>query len=306
MRQTYGDVTAEYRAIHDGVALVRGAHDLCWVEGPDTVPFLQGILSQDLDAIPAGTVGRSLLLSPQGKLGALLWLAVGEEKVGVVTDAGDGATVAETLGYYRIRVKAEIRVDERPLHELWGPGADDLGGAWTDLDGVARIDLSVPGLRRVLVAGEIDPPPGAVPAGELAVTASRVEVGEPVMGRDVDEKTIPQESGMAGAAVSFTKGCYLGQELVARIDSRGRVNRHLRGVVLRANVLPPEGATVVAGDREVGSLTSVSESLAVKAPVGLSLVRREVEPGDEVVIRWDGGEAPAVVEELPLLGDTRE
>lgn len=303
MKPSHGDVTAEYRAIHDGVALVRDAHDLLWVEGPDAGSFLQGILSQDIEAIGPGGVGRSLLLSPQGKLQALLWLAVGEDRVGIVTDGGLGAAVAEALGYYRIRVKAEIRADDRPVHELWGPDAPELGGTWTDDGHVVRIDLSLPGLRRILVAGGT-PPPEAVPAGALAVTASRVEVGEPVMGRDVDEKTIPQEAGITDVAVSFTKGCYLGQELVARIDSRGRVNRHLRGIVLRSNVLPPEGAVVAVGTGEVGTVTSVSESLAVKAPIGLSLVRREVEPGSEVTIRWEGGEAPAVVEALPLVGNT--
>ncbi len=121
------------------------------------------------------------------------------------------------------------------------------------------------------------------------------------MGVDVDERTIPQEAGVVEETVSFTKGCYLGQELVARIDSRGHVNRLLRGVVIETNVLPPEGAGLWMDDRQVGAITSVAESLTVRAPVGLALVRREVSPGDRVEVRWDQGTAPAMVSELPLV-----
>jgi folate-binding protein YgfZ len=138
------------------------------------------------------------------------------------------------------------------------------------------------------------------PAGSIAATTVRIEAGEPLMGVDVDEKTIPQETGLTDVAVSFTKGCYLGQELVARIDSRGRVNRHLRGMTLVENVIPPEGAVVMAGDVEAGVITSVGESLTMRAPVALGILRREAEPGATVEIRWDGGAATAVVREVPL------
>ena len=133
------------------------------------------------------------------------------------------------------------------------------------------------------------------------MSSVRGETGEPVMNIDVDEKTIPQESGLVPASVSFTKGCYLGQELVARIDSRGHVNRHLRGIVMTTNVLPPDGAEVWRDDRMCGTLTSVSESLGVMAPIALCLLRREVEPGTEVEVRWEGGTTPAIAKELPLL-----
>ncbi len=141
---------------------------------------------------------------------------------------------------------------------------------------------------------------GAMAAGRLAADAVRIEAGEPLMGVDVDEGTIPQESGLVPEAVAFDKGCYLGQELVARIDSRGHVNRHLRGVKLGSNVLPPSGAELWSGDRPVGAVSTVAESLELRAPVALALVRREVEPGETVEVRWEGGTAPAQVLELPL------
>ena len=158
-------------------------------------------------------------------------------------------------------------------------------------------------LPRYLVTGA-DPgrleEAGAVPAGALAVDAVRIEAGEPIAGRDVDDATIPQEAGLVAESVSFTKGCYLGQELVARIDSRGRVNRHLRGIVVGDAVIPPIGAVLRMDGGEVGTLTSVAESLTVRAPIGLALVRREVEPGTAVEVAWPGGAARAEVRELPL------
>lgn len=302
MRPSYGDVRGEYAALREAVAVVEGGHDLVWVEGPEAVSFLQGIVSQDVEALAQGRVARSFLLGPQGKLRALLWLLRGEERVGIVTDPGHGGRVADDLDRYRIRVKAEIRADPRPMWELWGPGSAAGGppsGRWVDRDGLLRAALPSPALPRVVMTGG-SPPEGVTRAGELALTAARVEAGEPVFGRDVDERTIPQETGLVSEAVSFTKGCYLGQELVARIDTRGRVNRHLRGLSITRNLLPPEGAAVYAGDREVGAITSVAEGPL--SPIGLALLRREVEPGDEVEVRWDGEGVPAIVRALPFGG----
>jgi folate-binding protein YgfZ len=125
-------------------------------------------------------------------------------------------------------------------------------------------------------------------------TALRIEAGEPVMGVDVDEKTIPQETGLVGDAVSFTKGCYLGQELVARIDTRGRVNRHLRGLLLREATFP--GTVVTVGAEEVGSVSSVAWSERLSANVGLALLKRTVQPGETVAVADGSG----LVVELPF------
>ncbi len=302
-RPSYGDVTAEYRALRNAVAVVEATHDLVLVEGPDAGSFLQGILSQDIEAMIPGEVARSFLLNPNGKLTALLWVLRGSERVGLFTDRGMGSTVSEALNYFRIRVKAEVVLDERPTWALVGPDAGatlDLGDRWAERDGSILAPAPLPGLPRVLVAGDL-PVSGLPRAGSIAMTSVRVEAGEPVMDVDVDEKTIPQETGLVPESVSFTKGCYLGQELVARIDSRGHVNRHLRGIVMTRNVLPPDGAEVWFGDRMSGTLTSVSESLGVMAPIALCLLRREVAPGTEVEVRWEGGSTPAIAKELPLL-----
>lgn len=292
---SYGDVTSEYLAARSEAGQVAGLYDLVWFVGVDAVGFLDSLLSQNVADQPPGTVRRSFLLGPRGKLTALLWVLRGEERVGLLADAGYGEVVATTLDRYRIRVDTEIELDPRPLLTVVGPQSPPVEG-WVD-DGELAAGLPLAGNRRSVVTSDL----GFRPVGRLAWTAVRVEAGEPLMGVDVDSSTIPQETGLVPDAVDFDKGCYLGQELVARIASRGHVNRRLMGVRIGTNVIPPAGAQLVVGDRAVGALTSPAESLSLRCPVGLSLVRREVAAGDEVQIRWEGGSAPARVDDLPLL-----
>ena len=305
--ESFGDVTAEYAAARTSAAVVGPVHDLIWAVGPDAISFLDGQISQDVAGIAVGGVARSLVLEPRGKLTALVWLLRGDGRVGLLCDAGTGSNVLEALERFRFRVDCELRLDDGPVLGVWGPraasitAAPDVGWSETGRVLVARIDVG--GLDRVALVGRtVDDlvAEGGVRCGSLAATAIRVEAGEPVVGRDVDERTIPHETGLVPESVSFTKGCYLGQELVARIDSRGHVNRHLRGIAMLDSVVPPEGAAIVDGDTQVGVLTSVAESLTVMAPVGLSLLRREVEPGADVRVTWDGGSARARVLRLPL------
>jgi folate-binding protein YgfZ len=295
---TYGDVTGEYQALHRSAGVVSGQHVLVRVAGPDAETFLDSLLSQDLGGLADGTVVRSLLLGPRGKLRALLWVArVGDEFL-LVCDVAAGPSVVEDLTRYKLRVQLEIGEPE-PVLGLVGPESESVvaGEGWRALPApLGTLD------RFFVVGAEPGDLAGAArPVGGLAYAAVRVEMGEPAMGRDVDESTIPQEAVDVAETVSFTKGCYLGQELVARIDSRGHVNRHLRGLVLAENALPPDGAEVFADGTAVGSITSVSESLKVGAPIGLGLIRREVEPGSPVEIRWEGGRASAEVRTLPLI-----
>jgi hypothetical protein len=302
---SFGNVTAEYLALRRGYGLVRGRWDVVWVTGPDAVSFLQGLVSADVEDLPDGHVCRSFLLTPKGMVRFVLWVLKDSQRVGLVCHRGEGPQLAETLDYYRIRIKARVELGPRPVSGLVGPS-----GPWSDVieerrwetqGSGFRASAPLAGLPLFLFVG--DAPGGVQMVGELAWRAARVEAGEPVPDLDLDQRTIPQETGMlAQDAISFTKGCYLGQELAARIDSRGRVNRTLRGLEVRTNILPPEGAEVRRGEKMVGRITSVAESLLVGAPVGLSLVRRGSEPGSEVIVRWEGGSVPAVVRSLPMVG----
>jgi tRNA-modifying protein YgfZ len=147
------------------------------------------------------------------------------------------------------------------------------------------------GVRGALLAA------GAVEVTEAAAELVRVESGRPRYGAELDTNVIPQEAGLNERAVSFTKGCYVGQETVARLFYRGKPNRHLRGLKLSEPLEP--GTPLRLGEKEVGRLASVAVSPA-HGPIALALVRREAEPG-ATLAAGDGG-ATAEVVELPFAG----
>lgn len=293
------DFDSDYAALRQEAGGVWLPRDFMVVNGPDAVPFLQGQLSQDID-IDNGLSTWALLLQPQGKLVA--WLRVlrqGPDRFVLETDAGFGEVVRERLNRFKLRVKADVEPLDWKCLAVRGPKAHEAvaGGAGTvvvaDFDGLPGADL---------VAESPQAPEGLRICSLDAYETVRIEAGIPVMGKELDESTIPAEAGVVERSVSFTKGCYTGQELVARIDSRGgNVPRRLRGVVVGTNVLPPPGATVRAGEKDVGRLTSVGESLERRAPVALAYVGRAVTPPADVTLAWEGGSAPARVEALPLV-----
>ena len=284
----------DYRALRESAGAVDLRRDFVRAAGPDAVVFLQGQLSQDVAGLAEGGSTWALLLQPQGKVVAFLRvLRTGEEEFVLETDAGFGETVIERLTRFRLRVKCDLDPLEWRCVAVRGPRSHELveGGVVADWPGLPGADL----------VGESVAAPEGVPACSMdAYEAVRIEAGIPVMGRELDESTIPEEAGVVQRSVSFTKGCYTGQELVARIDSRGgNVPRRLRGVVLDSTA--PVGAALEADGKEVGRLTSVAWSPGLDATVALAYVRRAVEPPAEVVVTWDGGSAPARVEALPLV-----
>ena len=303
------DLEGDAYALRHEVGAVVVPRDVLRVAGPDAITFLHGQLSQDVAPLAVGGSAWSLLLQPQGKVDALLRLTRTEDdEVVLDVDGGFGEAVQARLERFKLRVKADIDALDWTCVAVRGPQtpfssdapgespAGTLENGWV-------LPIAWPGVEGVDLLGDgLAVPDGVRTCSLDAYEALRIEAGWPAMGRELTEATIPAEAGIVDASVSFTKGCYTGQELVARIDSRGgNVPRRLRGVVLAANVVPPVGAAVVAGDKEVGALTSVAESMARRAPVALAYVGRAVEPPADVVVRWDGGEAPARVEELPLV-----
>jgi folate-binding protein YgfZ len=300
--------------------------DFIRVSGPEAVSYLQGQLSQDVEGLEIGRSAESLLLAPQGKIDALVRITrTGDDAMLIDVDGGFGEAVVARLARFKLRTKADIEPQGWRCLALRGPGLADLAlGArpWVGL----TVPADWPGLPGLDLLGEDPPVPGRMRVcGSAAWEAVRVEAGVPRMGAELTERTIPAEAGVVERAVSLTKGCYTGQELVARIDARGsRVPRHLRGVVLGAGEVPPVGAAVIGdsarGERELGQLTSVAVSPALRGAVALAYVRREVEPPADVVVRWEAGpggrpdgdagpggrpgemeEAPARVEALPLV-----
>jgi folate-binding protein YgfZ len=140
---------------------------------------------------------------------------------------------------------------------------------------------------------------GARPLGAAALESLRIEAGTPRFGEDVDATVLLPEIPSAHL-ISYTKGCYPGQEVVVRIRDRGHVNRHLRGLLLETDVVPPRGAEVVAGGAVVGQVTSATRSLGLRRPIALAFIKRQQEPGARVDVRAGADTLPATVSDLPF------
>jgi folate-binding protein YgfZ len=308
--------TSDYRAVTEGCGLLdRSDRGKLALSGADAKAFLHGQVSNDVESLAPGTGCYAAFLTPKGKmLGDLRILDTGEE---LLLDT-ERVALQElfnmirrfSLGY---DMQLHKRTVERGLLSLLGPdavavaGVGDLAAAEdahvaAEVAGVAvraiRTDVGVDLLcdaadtetvRSALQAR------GAEAVVETAAECLRIEHGRPRYGVDLDDSVIPQEAGLNSRAVSFTKGCYVGQETVARLHYRGKPNRQLRG--LRLSTPAEIGTEISFGDRVVGRLTSVAESPSL-GWIALALVRREAPPGSPVTVGSD--ELEAVVTELPF------
>lgn len=255
-----------------GVAV--GTHEVIWVEGADAISFLDSQITQDVAGMLPGAVARSFLLEPRGKLRAILWVLRGTDRVGLVTPTGTVDSVIADLARFRFRVDASFRRDERSVASAWGPSSEAPG--WQDHEGTLTIHLPGAAPAALVAGGDAMTPT----LGPDEVVLHRVLATEPMFGIDVDESTIPQETGLVGEAVSFTKGCYLGQELVARIDSRGHVNKTLRQIAF-PEPGPAPGDEVTREGTAVGVLGTVAP--VAQGVLALGMLRREVTVGDGVM-----------------------
>jgi folate-binding protein YgfZ len=294
--------------------------------GPGAVEFLNGQVTNELATLPPGEGCYAAFLTHKGKmLGDLRILAVADRD-------GAPAEVAELLldtervtlqalfdMIRRFKVGYDVELHKRTIEcgllSLIGPEADTIAGAEQlaesehahlalELGGIAvravRTDVGVDLLcdaadTEQLAAAVRER--GAAPVDEQAVECLRIERGRPRYGLDLDDSVIPQEAGLNDRAVSFTKGCYVGQETVARLFYKGKPNRHLRGLRLSEPAAP--GAELRLGERTVGRVGSSAVSPAL-GPIALALVRREAEPGSTVGV---GERGTARVVELPFAAD---
>jgi folate-binding protein YgfZ len=328
-----GELEAETAALRTGAGAFRAGRDAVAVRGPDAEEYLQGQLSQDVVGLAVGAAADSLLLEPDGKLSALLRVTRTDGQGFVLdVDAGYGDAVVARLRRFLLRAKIELELLDWRCLSLRGTGVDErAGGLLTVLAerGVLSLPFEWNGWRGVDLLGPSDVvlgpeglelPPGIVACGAEAVEACRIVSGVPAMGAELTAKTIPHEAGVVPRTVSFTKGCYTGQELVARIDSRGgNVPRRLVGIVAPAG--PPEsdplspGMTLHAGesgggdgpaaDKVVGTLTSAAWSVELGAWAGLAYLHRNVGAPGPVRLRSGDGigtSRPAQAALLPLAG----
>ena len=307
-------LASEHRALIEACGLVdRAGRGRLALTGPDAKTFLQGQVTNDTEALEPGRGVYAAFLTHKGKmLGDLRILDLGDE----LLLSCERAALQELFNMIRrYKLGADVEVHKRTLEmgelSLIGPDARRIAGAdglGTDEHDNVRAEIGghpvvlvatdagvdvfceaerTEGVRGALVAA------GAVQVGEEAAEVSRVEHGRPRYGMDLDDSVIPQEAGLNERAVSFTKGCYVGQETVARLFYRGKPNRHLRGLRLSAPV--ETGTPLVLGEKEVGRVTSAVVS-PVHGPIALAIVRREATPGDTLT----AGDATAEV--VPLEG----
>jgi folate-binding protein YgfZ len=276
--------------------VARIERDVVVASGPDATSFLQSLVSQDLDPVAIGEAAHALLLEPRGKLIADMRMArVAADEWWCVCEPGAGDVLAAGFTRFRIRVKVDIadRSSEVAAAAVRGSDTPDVPTgvhvvpvAWGSEPGAELVGL--PEAVDAAVRGLVER--GAREIDADAYDALRIEAGVPRQGYDIDESTIAQEAYLDRDAVSFTKGCFVGQELVCRIDTRGHVNRLLRR--LRADAPVERGAAVELDGKTVGAVTSSAGA------VGLAMLRREVEPGGSVLVRAGTGAVAARVEAL--------
>jgi tRNA-modifying protein YgfZ len=309
MGATVDESAVADRLLTEEVALVdRSQRGKLALTGPQAKELLTGQVSNDIDALVPGGGCYAALLTNKGKMRADLRVLDTADELWLDTERVGLQALFDTLRRGAVGWQAQLhkRTLQQALLSLVGPHAAQavggelgpehanrharLGGAdvllvATDLG--IDVVCAAEDAERVRDALDV----AAVP--EAAAEVLRVESGRPRYGLDLDDTTIPQEAGLNERAVSFTKGCYVGQETVARLHYRGKPNRHLRGLRLSAPV--PTDTPLVLGERELGRVGSSVMSPRF-GPIALALVRREAGVGDEL----GAGDARAVVVELPF------
>lgn len=309
-------VESDYRTLTERCGLLdRSERGKLALSGRDAASFLQGQVTNDIERLAEGEGCYAAFLTPKGKMLGDLRVLFTDDELLLDTERVALQGLFNMIRRFSIGYDVELhkRTVERGLLTLIGPDVDRVVGTWelptTEyshrpiiVDGIAaRAIRTDSGIDLLCLAAETETlrgalaSRGAIPVSEQAAECVRVERGRPLYGVDLDETVIPQEAGLNDRAVSFTKGCYVGQETVARLHYRGKPNRRLRG--LRLSALYPPGTELLLGDRMVGRLTSVVESPPL-GPIGLALVRREAEPG--VVLIPQGEDGTAEVVELPF------
>tara|TARA_B100000586_G_C20096695_1_gene422866 strand:- start:645 stop:1484 length:840 start_codon:yes stop_codon:yes gene_type:complete len=264
----------------------RRSRDAVVVAGPDAEDYLQGQLSQEVVGLSEGRSAWSFVLAPSGKVDA--WLRVSRRSADeFILDLDDGFAGKLVARLQRFMVRTRCEVEPLDWQMLTVVGIDPQAP-----EGGLAIPLDWPRLVAVDLLGPlVDPPSGLVISEKAEWERHRIMAGIPAMGAELDERTIPAATGVLDRSVSFTKGCYTGQELVARIDSRSaatptrlvRVEGRLEG----GTQLPPVGSNLELEDVQVGRLTSVAA--ADSGFVALAYVKRAVNLPSEALLSWAEG-----------------
>ena len=327
---SYGDPALEHAAVRTASGILdRTDFGLLEVTGRDRAAFLHAMLSNDVASLTPGQGCATTLLDVHGKVQVILRVLVLDDRLLVITPPDLAAKTNEALDAYLFSEKAYFRdaTGEQAMYVVAGPQAPAVTRALTPTLPEDRAWSHVAGsigdasVRVVRGSGETGEPElwlmtgtadaamvwdaaraaGATPVGRAAFESLRIEAGTPGFPDDMGPSVLLPEVPFADL-VSQTKGCYIGQEVIVRIRDRGHVNRRLRGLVLEGATVPAPGASLTAGEAEVGTVTSAAWSPTLKRPVALALVRRQhAAAGTAVTVRTAGSTVAATVVDLPLV-----
>jgi len=314
----YGDTLMEYEAVRNSAGISDLSHrGKLRLSGRDHLKFLQGMLTNDVIKLEPDKGMYAALLTVKGRMVSDMRVYKEGDSVLLDLEPGLNTKVSELFKKYRLSYKADIDdlTEDLGLFSLSGPNAKELlfrvlGIPPKDMEehehfradvnthGVTVVKVkrtplggydlympreSVSSLWGILVSGGQEF--GLTPVGFGALNTLRVEAGIPLYGVDMDERNIPVEAGLWNA-LNFEKGCYVGQEVVARIKWRGHVNWHLMGFVIEGDVVPLPGDEIFLEERKIGRVTSGVFSVALDKPVALGYIRREFkEPGTKVRVK---------------------
>lgn len=309
------ELDAQYRQLREECGLYeRSGRGILALSGAGAGEYLQGQLSNDITALAPGQGLYAALLDRKGHLQADMRVArVAEEEFLIDTEPEGRAAALRHLQMFKVGHEVELAdlSAERVIISLIGPRSAELAAAPPLPEyacasiSIAATELLALGTREGidLIAAATDAErvreallgAGAAPVGAEALEILRIEAGIPRFGAEMGTETMPAEAGIIERAISFTKGCYIGQETVARLHYKGRPNRHLAGLLLSAPC--PSGAALHLGEKEVGRLGGSCVSPA-RGAIGLAICRREAEAGDQLNVGEDGVTARLV--DLPF------
>lgn len=329
----YGDPVAEHLNVRRGVGISDISHrGKVWISGKDRVMFLQKILSQDINKLTPNGGAYSTLLDVKGRMLAYMRIYRDEDSFLLDTEPCLSEKIVQILTHYLFRevVRIEDVTERYGLLTVQGPLARDLLGRLTgteikDMSECSHLNLHINGISCKVVrtsytgeegydiyilqdeaaavwgtTGDTSP----IPFGLDALETLRLEAGTPVYSVDMDEHTIPIEANL-DRAISYEKGCYIGQETIARIKFRGHVNRTLTGFCMNEDIVPEKGDKICKVihdiEHDIGVITSSCLSPILKRPIALGYIRIEYnEPGEVVYIDRGTQRLMAIVTQLPF------
>jgi folate-binding protein YgfZ len=306
----------QYRALHESAAVfVRREKGRIVLRGADRKVYLQGLLSNDILALEPGASCYATLLTAQGRMISDMRVFDLGELILLDLEAAVTPNIVEHLEKFIITEDVVVEDATAAWGQIgvYGPQARDVVQRATTRAGFATLfvlqsrDIGVEGVDVIVQAEHVDSfvtavsDLGAMLVDPSAVETTRIEAGIPRFLVDMDITTIPLEAGIESSAISMSKGCYVGQEVIVRVLHRGggRVAKRLVGLSIERGRVNQDDR-IHAGDKEVGRITSVADSPRAGKQIALGYVQRDfIEPGTEVQIRTAHGEAQAVVMNLP-------